>query len=266
MLLQVLCLVAVLATLSGTLLSDAVLLVSAVRNDRAANYAEIVADEEEMVYLRHARSLVQQQGTAALENAANGTWNDFGSACGGSTDCGFRYVMQAQVRSGSSSPGRQSANDQATNLQQSFVNEQRASVSLEIAVTDRQGRLAGREMRLLTLRTFNAAPWVTIVGVQGETSHLLDSGNAPGDTGGLVQPTSRGSEVQGDMRVHVALVCTNDGVGGGTNGNEGLPWGHRLNGAVQTSCATAREPLNADAFATPRPWFNGNVNQSEWSR
>jgi hypothetical protein len=134
--------------------------------------------------------------------------------------------------------------------------------------------LVARQMRFLTLRTFNGAPWVTIVGNREPTAHLTDVSSAQGDTGGVsaragdaAAPDPNAPDAYRDTRIHVVVQCLNDGIGGGIAGNEGLPWGKNPNGGVQLRCPSQLPPSSGDAFsATPRPWFNGDANASNWSR
>ena len=142
----------------------------------------------------------------------------------------------------------QPTNDKALNLQQSYLGEQRGSVILQIGVLDKNNNMVASLKRSLTLRLFNVDPWVMISGNKQYSSHTTDDISAQGDTGGIPAepgdlPAPNPNYPNGfrDTRIHVTVQCVNDGVAGGTQGDEGT-------GGVQVSCANAPSPSPADAF------------------
>jgi type II secretory pathway pseudopilin PulG len=271
----VLLLIGVLSLLSGALLGNSLYIVRRAEHAKASRYAEVVAEQSTALYLLQARLAVAQAGVPALNMlAGDGSglsgWNASGRACDVSVpDCPFTYA--ATVLPGSSSDAlleRQQPNDVAMNLQQSYMGEQRVAVRLEVGIVGKGGEVLARRVRLLTLRTFTAEPWVMISGNKEDVAHTSDDASAQGDTGGvsaqpgdLPAPDPRYPDAYRDTRVHITVRCLNDGVAGGKHGDEGL-------GGVQVSCASAPSPAPADAFLeSPKPWFNSDVgNPGGWSK
>jgi len=255
----VLFLVGILCTLSTVILGETVYIVKQAEHTRAARYAQLIAEQSTALYLLAARSQVSKGGTAGLASGAN-AWSMHGSACDPSvTNCLYQYDAQASVALGTGTPTnfQQPNNDSVMNLQRSFMGEQRASTQLQITIKDKNGNVIAGLMRSLTLRTFAMDPWVIISGNKQETAHSTDDVSVQGDTGGapaqegdLPAPDPNYPDGFRDTRVHVTVVCLNDGgTGSGRYGNEGT-------GGVQVGCTNA-SPSPADAFApSPQPWHN----------
>jgi hypothetical protein len=262
----VLFLVGVLSTLSAAVLGESVYIVRQAEHDKASRYAQLAAEQSTALYLLQARALVGRSGVSAFAGTSGAqAWTTQGSSCYASVaDCAFTYSATVSLASvsGASSVG-QAPNDQAVNMQQSYMGEQRAAVRLEVAVVGKSGNVVARRVRLLTLRVFNADPWVIISGRKEEVAHTSEAGDAQGDTGGLAAqpgdlpaPDPRYPDAYRDTRVHITVLCVNDVAGG----NEG-------SGGVQVSCLSAPSPAPVDAFAaSPTPWHNGDVaNPGGWS-
>lgn len=258
MFVYVLFLVGVLCTLSTAILGESVYIVKQSEHTQAARYAQLIAEQSSALYLSAARSQVSTGGVSGL--ATGNAWSMHGSACDASVaNCLYEYDAQVLVGLGTgvSASVRQQSNDSVMNLQQSYLGEQRASAQLQIAVEDKNGEVVARMMRSLTLRVFNMDPWVIISGNKQYSAHTTDDVSAQGDTGGTAaQPGDLGAPDPDnpngfrDTRIHVTVQCVNDGVGGGTQGNEGT-------GGVQISCTSAASPAPADAFdPSPTPWHN----------
>jgi len=265
----VLFLVGVLCTLSTAILGESVYIVKESEHARAARYAQLVAEQSSTLYLLAARSEVSAGGVSGL--ATGSAWSMHGSACDASVaNCLYAYDAQVLVGLGTgvSASVQQPSNDSAMNLQQSFLGEQRASAQLQVTVEDKNGNVIARVMRSLTLRVLSMDPWVIISGNKQYSAHTADAGSAQGDSGGvaaqpgdLVAPDPNYPDDFRDTRIHVTVQCVNDGVGGGTQGNEGT-------GGVQVSCASAVSPAPADAFdPSPTPWHNigGGAVPAGWS-
>jgi hypothetical protein len=254
----VLFLVGLLCTVSTAILAESVYIVKQSEHTRAARYAQLIAEQSTALYLLAARSQVSSGGVAGL--ASGNAWSMHASACDASVaNCPYTYDAQVLVGvgTGASASAQQPTNDSAMNLQRSYVGEQRASAQLQITMNDKNGNAVARAMRSLTLRVFNVDPWVIISGNKQYSAHAVDDTTIQGDTGGVpAQPGDPGAPDPNypngfrDTRIHVTVQCANDGVGGGTQGNEGT-------GGVQVSCASAASPAPADAFdPSPRPWHN----------
>jgi hypothetical protein len=268
MLVYVLFLVGILCTLSTAILGEAVYIVKQSEHVRAERYAQLIAEQSATLYLLQARSQVSKGGASGL--ATGNAWSMHGSSCDASvTNCPYTYNAQVLTASGTGTAtgAQQPSNDNAINLQRSYLGEQRASAQLRIAIEDKNGNVVARIVRSLTLRTFNVDPWVIISGNKEWTAHTTDT-NAQGDTGGVAAqpgdlPAPNPNYPNGfrDTRIHVTVQCVNDGASGGTQGNEGT-------GGIQVSCANASSPAPADAFnPSPQPWHNiGGGAASGWSK
>ena len=78
-----------------------------------------------------------------------------------------------------------------------------------------------------------------------------------------------------DTTIKVRYGCAGPDTGQVASGNDGQPWGGSANGAISAPCNPTPPPWASgpgpatqglgDLF-TPKPWGNGNTNQTNFSR
>jgi hypothetical protein len=191
--------------------------------------------------------------------------------------------------------------DTAENLQ-TVVDEQRASVELTATITSASGEVLASGTRQLTLRLFDAQPWVVVTGTRDVSTVLGSIHAAEGDTAGqtgagtasaiAATPNPLDPSSFQDTSIHVTMTCTNSSANSDPSrpdrddqppGNDNLPWGVQAqHGAFEAPCQPAYAlsvspgvPSDANlgvngnydvgTFRTSESWSNGSsTSAASW--
>jgi len=191
--------------------------------------------------------------------------------------------------------------DTAENLQ-TVVDEQRVSVELTATITSGSGEVLASGTRQLTLRLFDAQPWVVVTGARDVSTVLGSIHAGEGDTAGqtgagtasaiAATPNPLDPSSFQDTSIHVTMTCTNSSANSDPSrperddqppGNDNLPWGVQAqHGAFEAPCQPAYAlsvspgvPSDANlgvngnydvgTFRTSESWSNGSsTSAASW--